>query len=604
MTRFLRVGQVITVFGPGSIIDIGDESFVNCTIDQWADPRSNQSHHAYTSCRLDRLTTKLGVRQLWQPSVEDRGFSRGAPSSICAHRFPSWMFCQSCRRMHQWSWQEEGQLKSGQTPACKHCSSQKRRPLVPMRWVQACERGHLDDIDWNWGVHRVSKGCANRDAGSLVFKSRASGGSGLDGLEVKCTRCNSHQTIRQIIASVNGRPCHGGQPWMRHSERPGCGARWKVSQRGDSNVHFPVVASALDIPDETATESAATLAIWDELQRTFEQFAAIDPALIRRAPIFVNACAAMGCDADSLFQRLSTGGGQPGVTTASAESGFDADAIKSAEYPALKRPDAIHSVQFSGRSYRPDASDFGAEIAALLDSVSLLDRLREVRAFRGFHRLTPGDSDRMIAAGAGRDWLPACEVFGEGIFLDFAPAAICAWQQRLPKETGQRLDRLLARMTDSGLSYLPIPTLPFLAVHAFSHGLMRQLAFDCGYAASSLRERLYRIGDRLGVLIYTAAGDSEGTLGGLVRMGESCRLGDAIARTLREMAWCSGDPICLESVGQGISGLNEASCHACMLVSETSCECGNALLNRRLAMGDTHLEGLFSRALGELENKS
>ena len=604
MTRNLRVGQAITVFGPGAIIDIGDESFVNCTIDHWADPRTNQTHHAYSICRLDRLSTKLGVRQLWQPSVEDRGFGRGTPWSICTHRFPSWMFCQSCRRMHQWSWQEEGLLKSGQIPACKHCSPQKRRPLVPMRWVQVCDRGHLDDIDWNWEVHRVSEGCTNKDAGSLVFKSRAKGGSGLDGLEVRCSRCNAAQTIRQIIARVNGRVCHGGQPWMRRSERIQCDGRWKVSQRGDSNVHFSVVASALDIPEGSGSQGATTVHNLDDLRRFFAQIATVDPALIRQTPIFKDAVAAMGGDADSLFERLSAGEAEPGVVTASAGSGFDADAIKSAEYPVLKSPVTADTIEFSGRSYRPDRSDFGTEVATLIDSISLLDRLREVRAFRGFHRLKPGDSDRMIAAGAARDWLPAYEVFGEGIFIDFDPTAIHAWQARLPGEAGQRLKGLLTRIAAAGLSYLPKPNLPFLAVHAFSHGLMRQLSFDCGYAASSLRERLYQVGNRLGLLIYTAAGDSEGTLGGLVRMGESCQLGDVIARTLREMAWCSGDPICLESIGQGISGLNEASCHACMLVSETSCECGNALLNRRLAVGDTHLEGLFSRALEELENKS
>jgi hypothetical protein len=130
---------------------------------------------------------------------------------------------------------------------------------------------------------------------------------------------------------------------------------------------------------------------------------------------------------------------------------------------------------------------------------------------------------------------------------------------------------------------------------------MRQLAFDCGYSSSALRERLYTTGANYGVLIYTAAGDSEGTLGGLVRMGDSRRLSECIGRTLRAMAWCSNDPICMESTGQGVSGLNEAACHSCLLVSETSCELSNALLNRRLAIGDGISEGLFSSALAELE---
>ncbi len=615
MTRDLRVGQAITVFGPGAVVDIGDESFANCTIEHWADPASNQLHHAYTPCRLERLSSKLGVRELWKPSVEDRGFGRGTPWSICMQRFPSWMFCQSCRRMHRWSWDQERSLadqsrqkRAELIPTCIHCDGDRPRPLVPMRWVQACDRGHLDDIDWNWEIHKDGAGCTNRDPGSLRFQSRSRGGSGLAGLEIRCTSCGTARTIREIITGVNGRACHGGQPWMRQSERHSCDGRWKVSQRGDANVHFPVVASALDIPDAGSSNVAGEWEKWGDLSRTFQQMSAIDPQLIRQTPIFNEAMEATGLDSDSLYVRIESGDmGLGGAGASASEPGnmeFEADAIKAAEYPVLKAPDDAETPEFRGRSYSPEATDFGVEIAGLMASVSLLDRLREVRAFRGFHRLQPGDSDRMIPAGPTRDWLPAYEVFGEGIFLDFEPRVIDAWERGLPPECEQRLEALKSRMAASGLSHLPSPSLPFLALHAFSHGLMRQLAFDCGYASSSLRERLYRVEDRLAILIYTAAGDSEGTLGGLVRMGEPERLGDVIARTLREMAWCSSDPICLESVGQGISGLNEASCHACMLVSETSCECGNALLNRRLAMGDRGVQGLFGRALTEMETGS
>jgi hypothetical protein len=133
-------------------------------------------------------------------------------------------------------------------------------------------------------------------------------------------------------------------------------------------------------------------------------------------------------------------------------------------------------------------------------------------------------------------------------------------------------------------------------MHGFSHLLIRQLTFDCGYASSSLRERIYCKPQRgqFGILIYTADGDSEGTLGGLVRQGEQGRLAAVIARALQSCSWCSGDPLCFEGDNQGIGGLNRAACHACMLVSETSCECANTLLDRRLLIGDrAGLRGLF-----------
>jgi len=125
---------------------------------------------------------------------------------------------------------------------------------------------------------------------------------------------------------------------------------------------------------------------------------------------------------------------------------------------------------------------------------------------------------------------------------------------------------------------------------------MRQLTFDCGYASASLRERIYCEPEaaNYGLLIYTADGDSEGTLGGLVRQGEQERLTAFVGRALQACSWCSGDPLCFESEHQGIGGLNRAACHACMLVSETSCECANALLDRRLLIGDRgRVRGLF-----------
>jgi hypothetical protein len=123
-------------------------------------------------------------------------------------------------------------------------------------------------------------------------------------------------------------------------------------------------------------------------------------------------------------------------------------------------------------------------------------------------------------------------------------------------------------------------------IHTFAHLLINQLIFDSGYGSSSLRERLYfsepTASDpgMAGVLIYTAAGDSEGSMGGLVRMGDPKRLEGAIRRALENAMWCSSDPVCIESHGQGPDSCNLAACHSCCLLPETSCEEQNRLLDR------------------------
>jgi len=88
------------------------------------------------------------------------------------------------------------------------------------------------------------------------------------------------------------------------------------------------------------------------------------------------------------------------------------------------------------------------------------------------------------------------------------------------------------------------------------------------------------------VLIYTAAGDAEGTLGGLARLGEPERLAPSLLAMLQRGLWCSNDPICRDSPGQGVGALNRGACHACALISETSCVHSNVLLDRSLLVGD------------------
>ena len=110
------------------------------------------------------------------------------------------------------------------------------------------------------------------------------------------------------------------------------------------------------------------------------------------------------------------------------------------------------------------------------------------------------------------------------------------------------------------------------------------------YSSASLRERLYFPKDagnelHLGLLIYTASQSSDGTLGGLVRQAQPNRLGPMVLGCLASAAWCTSDPLCIESTGQGVDALNLAACHACALVSETSCEHFNTYLDRSLVVG-------------------
>jgi hypothetical protein len=104
---------------------------------------------------------------------------------------------------------------------------------------------------------------------------------------------------------------------------------------------------------------------------------------------------------------------------------------------------------------------------------------------------------------------------------------------------------------------------------------------------ASIRERVYGTGDQAGILIYTAAADADGSLGGLVSFGTPERLGAILSGGLANAAWCSQDPLCGDRKPDPGTHISGAACHACLLLPETSCEHGNRFLDRRLLRSDS-----------------
>ena len=208
-----------------------------------------------------------------------------------------------------------------------------------------------------------------------------------------------------------------------------------------------------------------------------------------------------------------------------------------------------------------------------LSKVNLVERLRETRVFYGFDRV---EASSQPLAGMPQSamtqlfrtppsqpqdrWLPAIEVFGEGIYLELREDRITEWQ-RLNKEwlEARLSDQFLNRLNDVFQTSPPLSGANrtwgsrYLLIHTLAHILITPPYFQRGYSTASLRERLYISADSnapmAGILIYTAAGDSEGTLGGLVRLGRPERLGDVVRRALSRASWCSADPVCSENLG-------------------------------------------------------
>ena len=193
--------------------------------------------------------------------------------------------------------------------------------------------------------------------------------------------------------------------------------------------------------------------------------------------------------------------------------------------------------------------------------IGLVTKLRETRVLTGFSRIY-AENDFDLEAKKQmlwqtlpepeESWLPATIVYGEGIYLELNEERLTAWEERdnigkRANDLAERYHKILSsrRLEERSIS----PRL--LLVHTLAHLLINQLTFECGYSTASLRERLY-VSDgsdsaaMAGLLIYTAAGDSEGTLGGLVRMGTEGYLEGILHRAIKGAGWCSADPVCME----------------------------------------------------------
>ncbi|GAA3947523.1 hypothetical protein Aau02nite_61490 [Amorphoplanes auranticolor] len=588
--RTTRLSQTISPFGVGAVLDVLGESLMAADISRWP---VDETYRIVSR----RLEESLGVAELRSPPSVPSRPSKRTPG-VLYERFPGWLFCQDCRRMHRMRHHDE----TGEPPTCRHC----RGPMVPMRFiVVGTERGHAMDVPWVRWAHSEPQNQEHQRcrAEDLLFLTRSGGSEGLSSLYVRCATCTAERdlgdlTTRGSLARINVR-CSGAQPWQRPNPNA-CDERLEVLQRGATNVTLSETTTALDIPEPAIPVRDEQAEI--RQHRNFED--------LRSAPngpfaeMFVDLIASNLTVSKDLVRQVAGSGTGHDQEVSAAREGLLAD-----EWQAFRQAIDNPDEQLGTPTFRVSATAFlepnaGSAFAALGETIShvvLAHRLREVRVLHGFRRYDP--SADMVDADLGprgrARWLPAVEAYGEGILLTLDEDRLARWEGREP--VAERALELERRRRESPIgSRFSEATPRLILLHTLAHILMRQLAFTCGYSAASLRERVYAStgpSPEAGLLIYTAAGDAEGTLGGLVRQGHAPRLATTVFSALEGAAWCSSDPLCRGSRGQGLGSMNLAACHGCCLVSETSCERGNLLLDRVMLVGDGTTPGYFEEVI-------
>ncbi|MEU9488590.1 DUF1998 domain-containing protein [Streptomyces decoyicus] len=610
--RKVRRAQTIVPFGVGGIIDLRGESFVAADIRSWAANAEQVD--------APRLAAKLGVQGLRSAPVIPSGkaafATRIGPVYV---RFPKWLFCPQCRDMHLWRPDHEVRDKQ---PTCGRCPGKSQ--LAPMRFIQVCRAGHMADIDWKKWAHSKGEGHSQRNCQVRRLRFIATPeSSGLEALRVVCTVCRAGRSLAGIsqknILKQIGSECPGTHPWQsENDEADPCEETPQAVQRGASNVYFPITHSAIDIPapagspeDDELTQRVVNHLLWPQFKS-----AEGSPMFDTLKNALANLCEVPEEFVDTLRRRYAD-------DTAAIPPTVEADDDLSIdEWAAFSAPESVagsktFSVRRTHLGVRPDDPGSMQELAAGISAVVVADRVREVRALEGFSRYEPssgddeGEGGRVVSVNtkARAEWLPAMETYGEGIFVAVDEARLSAWERLMPvRDWTRRIERNLGASfkadrlrSKSGPDLLP----RFVMLHTLAHHFIRQLSYDSGYNAASLRERVYarshapgsQLPPQAGVFIYTAAGDAEGTLGGLVRQGQSPHLAETLIRLLESAQWCSQDPLCADSTGRSLANLNRAACHACTLLPETCCEIENSLLDRTLLIGDGEVPGFFRGVL-------
>jgi len=594
----LNPSQLLYTYGIGAIVDLPHLSAIVSGLDDWpVDPQ--YVREIQEERLLFALRGKLGdqvQRLLSLPTVPDEGgrpdpFEREAHIGVPVSTFPQWMVCPSCQVLAPIN-SELFELKVDifhpDRTHYEHVNCQRiNKPTVlPARFLVCCENGHLDDFPWAEYVHHFDP--TQNDHKSLTLSEFGPSGEARD-LYVECNICGAKRQLAEAFGRENRDKmpiCRGRRPHLHDYDPEGCDLHVRAILLGASNIWFPSVLNTISIPTTADKLDNLVAENWGELGRVEK----VDELAFMEKWGKLNAFAEFPLTDlwNAIIKRK---------TIVPSSDSTEQPNLLLPEWNAFTTPGSqIETPDFRLRQVKPPN-----KYQDVFSQIVLIERLREVRALAGFTRIdSPGEMAetdeeeiKTISPISRRPpkWIPAIEVRGEGIFLQFNEDEILKWLVKVEVKKWEamffqahiewRKNRTIEKPEAN------YPGLRYILLHSFSHVLMRQFAMECGYTQASIRERIYSNNPgqpgvpMAGLLIYTSAPDSDGTLGGLVSLGEHQNLERHIDTALEACGLCASDPTCAEHMpGYGASTVHAAACHSCLFSPETSCEKGNRYLDR------------------------
>lgn len=586
----VRQSQVVTTFGPGAMVDLLTDAVLVGGLDFWNYDKNFAPPYIPEQRLRDAIVERfrqLG-RELSQetpfrapPIGNEREPSRFAGISVL--EFPHWFVCQNpkCRALQR----KDGlDLKSHRY--WHQCDRNNKSECVPVRFVSACKRGHIDEFHWIAFVHAAQAkepGAGRCAAPSLTFEEGATGD--FNDIRIRCA-CGASEKLNATAGLEL--PCFGSRPWLGPEGKEDCPEHIRLLVRTASNSYFPQVVSALSIPDPAGDLQEKVHSVWDVVKsaevedlKTFRKIAKVGIAL----KDYNDAEVMQAVKAIQEDKPITQGP----LRTAEFKQLASAKPEQHGDLPPT-------GIDFFARAVKPRNG--------LPDGVGRLvvvPKLREVIAQVGFTRLEPVSPDlqgeydlgvKTAALGLTTNWLPASEIRGEGVFIELDEQAVRDWEDRGAVKA--RAKQLLAGYDEWAKSVdkpPPFPGVRFYMLHSLAHLLTSAISLECGYAASAIRERIYcgpsyrDPTPMAAILLSTGSTGTEGTLGGLVEQGRELRA--HLRRAFNLGRLCSNDPVCASHSPEDDHAerfLEGAACHGCLFVAECSCERFNRYLDRALVV--------------------
>ncbi len=607
----VRFSHLTGYAGVGSIVrDNNDFLMVVTDIRYWIDIYGNDITTPILN--IERVKKHLKItKSLHMPPTAQVKKDHVVGNPLPAIIFPSYVICKSCNRIHHKPWNIEGKEISKDL-LCENC---KKANLEQVTWCAVSSFGDLRDVPWHYICHlpppppqtQTQKQTNCKADYSKAYLEIIPGQKGRK--SVRCTLCDSTHDFEQSDTKFKGSE-HPFQPWSKDSKD-------KNILKNSTEKNAPVLHTIMEVNDPRAYSANKKRAIVIPPESNVNKNSIIyklscnsgflkkiqdESRHLKRKKMLISAANDLRCSVGDIKKSLIE------IECAESElNNITPGEMYSDEFKALmKEEDFNDGVDFITKhrtkewlSYLEDISVKGnlKRIADFIENIVAVERLRVIEVFNGFtRRASDSDEQEDIIIPPDitgeLDWLPAIELFGEGIFFTLNQKLLNEWESiHNIRLRADEISNRYENSTERTFENLEVVSPRFILLHTLSHLIIRELEISSGYPAASLKERIYssQSENMAGILIYTAVPDTAGSLGGIVESAEPKNFLKLLDGVFKHAQWCSLDPVCTEHDGQGPSWLNRAACHACALIPETSCEYSNAFLDRVFIKGNEHL---------------